>query len=342
MNFNLENIVRKNIYNLSPYSSARDEFKGKTGVFLDANENPYGHLNRYPDPCQSDLKIQLSEVKKVDTKNIFIGNGSDEAIDLLYRIVCEPAQDKALVFPPTYSMYKVSADINNVELIKVPLNDDFQIDTEKVKECLNDYVLKLIFICSPNNPTGNLMNKSAIRFILENFNGIVVIDEAYIDFSSQDSWNQEINKYPNLVVCQTFSKAWGLAAARVGIAYADEAIINLMNKVKPPYNVSLLNQKAALETLTNFDEFELRKNLIMSQKNKLIKLLEELPLIKKIYPSDANFLLVEVPDADKLYTDLIQKKIITRNRHQLVRNCIRITIGTPQENLKLIETLRKM
>lgn len=340
--FELKNIIRKNILELQPYSSARDEFKGTKGVFLDANENPYGHLNRYPDPHQSELKAALSELKKVDTKNIFIGNGSDEIIDLVYRIFCEPSVDKALTFSPTYGMYQVSAGINNIELIKIPLDDNFQIDIDKIKNDLNNYELKLIIICSPNNPTGNAMDKAAIRFILNNFNGIVVVDEAYADFSPHDSWVQDIAKHPNLIVCQTFSKAWGLAAARVGIAYANEAIIDLLNKIKLPYNVSLLNQQSALEALANFDEFDMRKKLIISEKKKLIKALEELPLIKKIYPSDANFILVEVDNADKLYNDLIDKKVIVRNRHQLVENCIRISIGKPQESLKLLEELKKM
>jgi len=340
--FELKNIVRKNILDLKAYSSARDEFKGKAGIFLDANENPYGHLNRYPDPNQSELKTALSELKKVDTKNIFIGNGSDEAIDLVYRIFCEPGVDKALTFSPTYGMYEVSAGINNIELIKIPLDDNFQIDTKKIEGYLNDYTLKLIFICSPNNPTGNVMDKSAIRFISNNFNGIVVVDEAYSDFSSHDSLVKDISKHPNLIVCQTFSKAWGLASARVGVAYANEAIIQLFSKVKPPYNVSSLNQQAALEALGNLDEFEMRNKLIISSKSKLIKVLEELPLIEKIYPSDANFILVKVADADKVYNDLIDKKIIVRNRHKLVENCIRISIGKPQESLKLIEELKKM
>jgi len=340
--FELKNIVRKNILDLQAYSSARDEFKGKAGIFLDANENPYGHLNRYPDPNQSELKTALSELKKVDTKNIFIGNGSDEAIDLVYRIFCKPGVDKALTFSPTYGMYEVSAGINNVELIKIPLDASFQIDTKKIENYLSDYTLKLIFICSPNNPTGNVMDKSAIRFILNNFNGIVVVDEAYSDFSSQDSLVKDISKHPNLIVCQTFSKAWGLASARVGVAYANEAIIQLFSKVKPPYNVSSLNQQAALEALRNLDEFEMRNKLIISSKSKLIKVLEELPLIEKIYPSDANFILVKVTDADKVYNDLIDKKIIVRNRHKLVENCIRISIGKPQESLKLIEELKKM
>ena len=340
--FELKNIVRKNILELQAYSSARDEFKGTKGVFLDANENPYGHLNRYPDPHQSELKAALSELKKLDTKNIFIGNGSDEVIDLVYRIFCEPGTDKALTFSPTYGMYQVSAGINNIELIKISLDDNFQIDTKKLENYLNDYTLKLILICSPNNPTGNAVDKSAIRFILNHFNGIVVVDEAYADFSPHDSWLKDIAKHPNLIVCQTFSKAWGLAAARVGVAYANEAIIDLLNKIKPPYNVSLLNQQAALEALANFDEFDMRKKLIISEKKKLIKALEELPVIKKIYPSDANFILVKVDNADKLYSDLIDKKIITRNRHKLVENCIRISIGKPQESLKLLEELKKM
>ncbi len=335
-----DNIVRKNILALKPYSSARDEFSGDEGVFLDANENPFGVLNRYPDPHQKELKEKLSKIKSVPPGNIFIGNGSDEVIDLTYRIFCNPGKDKALTFSPGYGMYEVSAQINDVELIKVPLNQSFQIDFDIVEKYLNDKALKLIFVCSPNNPTGNIIDN--IDLLLQKFSGIVVVDEAYIDFSNTDSSVAKINEYPNLIVAQTFSKAWGLAAARVGIAYASAAIISLFDKVKPPYNVSGLNQKAALEALENYPEFEKRKAIILEQKLWLEKQLQNIPVVKKIYPSDANFILVEVTDAGNVYNKLVDKKVIVRNRDNLVKNCIRITVGTPDENKKLIKELSEL
>lgn len=336
----LGQIVRKNILALKPYSSARDEFSGKDGVFLDANENPFGELNRYPDPYQRELKEKLSKLRSVPAENIFIGNGSDEVIDLTYRIFCEPGKDKALTFSPTYGMYDVSAGINEIELIKVPLNASFQIDTNDIEKYLSDKNLKIIFICSPNNPTANILN--GIDVILEKFTGIVVVDEAYIDFSNVPSWKDKISLYPNLIVSQTFSKAWGLAAARVGIAYADAKIIALFNKVKPPYNVSELNQQAALKALNNSAEFEKIKESILEQKQFIINKLQSSSKVKKIYPSDANFLLIEVEDADKTYNDLVAKKIITRNRNSVIKNCIRITVGSPEENQKLIEAFKQL
>ena len=339
---NLENIVRSNIWNLKPYSSARDEFSGNEGVFLDANENPFGELNRYPDPYQKELKQKLAELKKVNVNNIFVGNGSDEVIDLAFRIFCNPGVDKALTFSPTYGMYGVSATINNVELIKIPLNKEFQIDLNKVKPYLSDSSIKLIFICSPNNPTGNLMAKNDIIFILNNFHGIVIIDEAYIDFAEGESLINLIGQYKNLIVSQTLSKAWGLAAARVGLAYANEEIISLYNKVKPPYNVSKLNQKAALQALFNPIKFQENLELIQIEKKRLKNNLQQLGLIKKIHPSDANFFLVEVENADALYHDLVNKKIIVRNRNNQIANCIRITIGSKEENKKLITALKNI
>lgn len=338
--FDLKNIVRKNILNLKAYSSARDEYTGKASVLLDANENPFGSLNRYPDPQQKELKNSLSELKNIDAKNIFIGNGSDEVIDLAFRIFCSPEKDKALTFSPTYGMYDVSANINNIELIKVPLTDDFQINIDETKPYLNDEYLKLIFICSPNNPTGNTINTADIECILNNFNGIVLIDEAYIDFSPEASWNKKLAEYPNLIVSQTFSKAWGLAAVRVGIAYTNRNIINLFNKVKPPYNVSELNQKAAINALDNTTEFEKNKQHILFEKEKLSEALKALPLIKKVYPSDANFLLVEIENATELYNNLVFQKIIIRNRNNVIKNCVRITIGCLEENSKLLNALK--
>jgi histidinol-phosphate aminotransferase len=340
--FNLENIVRPNIWSLKPYSSARDEFTGKEGIFLDANENPYGTLNRYPDPYQRQLKDKLSAIKNVSPENIFIGNGSDEVIDLAFRIFCEPDKDLALTFSPTYGMYDVSAAINNIGLIKLPLSKDFQIDLQVTRRFIDQENLKLVFLCSPNNPTGNTMSREAIEMILENFSGILIIDEAYIDFSSHASTIELIQKYPNLIVSQTFSKAWGLAAARVGIAYAHPEIIQLYNKVKPPYNVSTLNQRAALEALNAPEKFEKKKSIILKEKENLKADLQRCSLVKKIYPSDANFLLVEVGDADKIYNALVQQKVITRNRTKQVRNCLRFTVGTPEENNQLLQALKKM
>ena len=338
--FELEKIVRKNILSLKPYSSARDEFSGNDGVFLDANENPFGDLNRYPDPHQNALKKKLSDLKCIATENIFVGNGSDEVIDLAFRIFCHPGKDKALTFSPTYGMYDVSAAINNIELIKIPLDDHFQIDFHSLEQHLKDENLKLIFICSPNNPTGNHLNN--IDWILNSFKGVVIIDEAYIDFSTEKSFIDKIEQHSNLIVSQTFSKAWGLAAARVGTAYSNNKIISLYNKVKAPYNVSELNQKAALSALENYAEFKNQIAEILVQRKWLEKKLNRVGVVTKVYPSDANFLLVETTDADDIYEKLIAQKIITRNRNNLVKNCIRITVGLPDENEKLINELNKL
>ncbi len=335
-----DKIVRKNILDLKPYSSAREEYSGTDGIFLDTNENPFGELNRYPDPYQKELKKKLSKIKSVASENIFIGNGSDEVIDLTYRIFCNPGKDKALTFSPGYGMYEVSAQINDIELIKVPLNNSFQIDFNVAEKYLNDKSLKLIFVCSPNNPTGNIINN--IELLLQKFKGVLIIDEAYIDFSKTDSFIIKIKEFPNLIVSQTFSKAWGLAASRVGTAYASAQIISLFNKVKPPYNVSGLNQKAALKALENFPEFEKRKSIILKQKIWLEKQLQGISVVKKIYPSDANFILVEVTDVENVYNKLANKKVIVRNRNNLVKNCIRITVGTPDENKKLIKELSEL
>ncbi|MDV3735953.1 histidinol-phosphate transaminase [Elizabethkingia anophelis] len=337
-NFNLENLVRPNILKLKPYSSARDEYKGSTGVFLDANENPFGNLNRYPDPYQKEVKEKLSALKSIPVSQIFLGNGSDEVIDLVFRIFCTPGRDKALVFTPTYGMYEVSANINDTELLQLPLNSDFQIDKESILPFLTDENLKLIFICSPNNPTGNSIEN--VDFILENFNGIVFVDEAYIDFSTQKSWAEKLSQYPNLIISQTFSKARGLAAVRVGIAYSSPEIIALFNKTKPPYNVSQLNQEAALIALLDDKRYQSEIKTILGEKERLEKELLQLSVIKKIYPSDANFILVEVNDADGIYNNLVQQKIITRNRNSVIAGCIRITIGTTEENNQLIAALK--
>ncbi|KUY20300.1 histidinol-phosphate transaminase [Elizabethkingia miricola] len=337
-NFNLENLVRPNILKLKPYSSARDEYKGSTGVFLDANENPFGTLNRYPDPYQKEVKEKLSALKSIPVTQIFLGNGSDEVIDLVFRIFCTPGRDKALVFTPTYGMYEVSANINDTELLQLPLNSDFQIDKESILPFLTDENLKLIFICSPNNPTGNSIDN--VDFILGKFNGIVFVDEAYIDFSTQKSWTEKLSQYPNLIISQTFSKARGLAAVRVGIAYSSPEIIALFNKTKPPYNVSQLNQEAALIALLDDKRYQSEIKTILGEKERLEKELLQLSVIKKIYPSDANFILVEVNDADGIYNNLVQQKIITRNRNSVIASCIRITIGTTEENNQLIAALK--
>ncbi|SOS46891.1 Histidinol-phosphate aminotransferase [Tenacibaculum dicentrarchi] len=340
--FNLDKIVRANIKKLKAYSSARDEFKGEAEVYLDANENPFGTLNRYPDPRQIKIKERLSVIKNVTENQIFIGNGSDEVIDLAFRIFCEPGKDKALTFSPTYGMYDVSASINDVELIKQPLLNDFQINLNQLQPYLDMEEVKIIFICSPNNPTGNCFDDETIEYILENFNGIVIIDEAYIDFSSRASYSTKLEKYPNLIVSQTFSKAWGLAGVRVGVAYANSEVIDLYNKVKPPYNVSTLNQEAVVASLDNLAKFEENKNIIINEKEKLINELNNLTLVKKMYPTEANFILIEVTDANAIYTKLVDQKIITRNRNTLVNNCLRITVGSTDENKRLITALKSL
>lgn len=342
MTIDIKNLVRKNILSLKPYSSARDEFEGENGIFLDANENPFGELNRYPDPYQLKIKQKLSELNQIPTENIFLGNGSDEVIDLAFRIFCEPKKDKVLTFSPTYGMYEVSANINDVELINLELNEGFQIDLESLKPYFEDENLKIIFICSPNNPTGNSIKN--IKYILENFNGIVFIDEAYIDFSPEESFRNQIKNYSNLIVSQTFSKAWGMASVRVGIAYASEEIIKFYNKVKPPYNISQLNQDAILNTLNDEKINQVSENIkiILEEKKSLIQNLEKLDLVKKIFPSDANFVLIEVDNANSVYQELVKKNVIIRNRNSVIKNCLRITVGSPEENLKLIETLQTM
>ena len=340
MTIDIKNLVRKNILNLQPYSSARDEFEGENGIFLDANENPFGELNRYPDPYQLKIKQKLSELNQIPSENIFLGNGSDEVIDLAFRIFCEPKKDKVLTFSPTYGMYEVSANINDVELINLELNEDFQIDLETLKPYFEDENLKIIFICSPNNPTGNSIKN--IKYILENFNGIVFIDEAYIDFSPEESFRNQIKNYPNIIVSQTFSKAWGMASVRVGIAYASKKIIKFYNKVKPPYNISQLNQDAILNTLNDEKINQVSENIkiILEEKKSLIQNLKKLNLVKTIFPSDANFILIEVDNADSVYQELVNQNVIIRNRNSVIKNCLRITVGSPEENLKLIETLQ--
>lgn len=336
----IEKQIRPNIKNLKPYSSARNEFIGNNGVFLDANENPFGEYNRYPDPYHNTLKQAISKLKNIAADTIFLGNGSDEAIDLLFRIFCDPKQDKALQFSPTYGMYEVLAAINDIELIDIDLTDDFQINIEKVKPFLKDESIKLIFICTPNNPTGNSISKNDIDCILKNFNGVVVIDEAYIDFSTARSFIEEIENYNNLIVLQTFSKAWGLAGARVGMAFSNATIIHYFNKIKSPYNISQLNQNAVLDKLNQYELFQKEKDEIIEERKKMAMALLAISFVKKVYPSEANFLLIEVTDANSIYQQLITAKVIVRNRTSVIKNCIRITIGTKEENQQLLTALK--
>ncbi len=344
--FDIDKMVRKNIENLKPYSSARSEYRGEAEVFLDANENAYGspldeNYNRYPDPLQWALKKELSKIKGVPPQNIFIGNGSDEVIDIAFRIFCKPGQDNVIVCPPTYGMYKVCADINDVEAKEVLLTEDFQLNVEGILSAV-DTNTKLLFICSPNNPTGNDMNRMDIELLLNNFPGIVIIDEAYINFSRQKTFIQELTEYENLIVMQTLSKAWGLAALRLGLGFASEKIIDLFNRVKPPYNVNLSSQQLGIKALANIKE--VNENIIntIQQRNWIHDQLQQFKFVQIIYTSDANFILVKVDDADKLYQYLLLHRIIVRNRSKepLCSNCIRITIGTEQENQHLINTLK--
>lgn len=344
--FNLNNILRNNIKKLIPYSSARSEFEGDAQIFLDANENSLGsvldeNFHRYPDPLQKQLKQRISEIKNIATENIFAGNGSDEAIDLLIRAFCEPAKDAILIFPPTYGMYEVAAAINDVAIKKVLLKEDFQIDIEKTKPAIDDNT-KIIFVCSPNNPTGNLIDKKDILWLLENFSGIVVIDEAYIDFADIESLIYQLNSYPNLVVLQTLSKAWALAGLRIGFAYTSKEIINVLNKIKPPYNISKATQQLALQALQNEKEAKEKTCILIQQKERLLQKFQQFNFSKKIYPSDANFILIKVADANVLYKYLLSKNIVVRNRSSqpLCENSLRITIGTPEENNVLLEAFK--
>ncbi len=348
MSFNLEELVRQNIRRLTPYSSARKEFSGAAQIFLDANENSFGspleqNYNRYPDPLQSEIKQRIAEINSVKPAEIFIGNGSDEAIDLLFRIFCEPQTDEVIICPPTYGMYKVSAEINDVKIKEVFLTPDFQLNVQEIFE-KTDERTKLLFICSPNNPTGNSMRREAILKIAETFNGIVVVDEAYIHFSSEKSLISEINNFPNLVVLQTFSKAWGLAGLRVGLAFANEEIIELFNKVKPPYNISEIAQKAILEAWKNKPQVDEMIAEIISERQKLIENLREFSFITKIYPTDANFILLKTVDAEKIYKFLLDETIVVRNRSnvEMCLGCLRITVGTTQENESLLKAFEKI
>lgn len=339
---NIASLVRKNILNLKPYSSARDEFKGEAEVFLDANENPYpSPYNRYPDPLQLKVKKKMSEIKGVPINQIFLGNGSDEAIDLLIRAFCEPNLDSILIAEPTYGMYAVCADINAVNVQRVLLTPDFDLDLDAFPKTF-DATTKIIFLCSPNNPTGNLLDPAKIIEVLKRFYGLVVIDEAYIDFAKKQSFTKELKKYPNLVILQTFSKAWGLAGLRLGMCYASEEIIRIMNRIKYPYNVNVKTQELALEALAEENKKNKYVKEILKQREQLVQNLLRLALTEKIYPSDANFVLVQVKDAHGTYQYLMDQGIIVRDRSKVVLcyNCLRITIGTPEENKKLLSALK--
>ncbi|MFN6965047.1 MAG: histidinol-phosphate transaminase [Pyrinomonadaceae bacterium] len=345
--FELDKLIRPNIRDLKPYSSARHEFIGSAEVYLDANENAFGSpiagapLNRYPDPLQSQLKQRLAEIKRVAPNRMFVGNGSDEAIDLLFRIFCEPGRDACIVCPPTYGMYTVSAAVNDVEIVEVPLvAETFELDMAAVKRAFTART-KLLFICSPNNPTGNAMRREAILDLAASFGGIVVVDEAYIDYSSQPSLVTEIDAHPNLVVLQTFSKAWGMAGARVGLAFASERIVDLLNRVKPPYNVSQLSQTAVLDAMKDQEQVREWIDETLRERDHLVVALPQLPVVEKVYPSDANFLLVKVSDANAIYDHLVAQRIVVRNRSTvlLCGNCLRITVGTPNENTRVLAAL---
>lgn len=344
----INKLQRENIKNLRPYSTARDEYKGQASVFLDANENSYGspleeNYNRYPDPLQLDLKDAIGKIKGVPIENTFLGNGSDEAIDLLFRAFCEPGRDNVIILPPTYGMYEVSANINNVEIRKVNLLPNYQLDLDKIAESIDENT-KLIFICSPNNPTGNSIIRTDIETILANFNGLVVIDEAYINYAKQRTFIQELTEYPNLVILQTFSKAWGLAALRLGMAFAARPVIDVLNKVKPPYNINQATQDIALKALANIDQVNEWIKITVAERDNLSKQLEALPMVKKVHPSDANFILVEVAEALKTYDALVDLGIIVRDRSKvaLCEGCLRITIGTSTENETLLNALKSI
>ena len=340
----LKELVRPNIWSLAPYSSARNEYSGhKAHVFLDANENPYNQpYNRYPDPLQTDLKARIAKIKGVDASRIFLGNGSDEAIDLVYRVFCEPGSDNVVAIEPTYGMYKVCADINNVEYRKVLLDERYQLSAAKLLAACDENT-KVVWLCSPNNPTGNNLDRSEIETVVKESQCIVVIDEAYADFSENRSFRKDLALYPNLIVLNTFSKAWGCAALRLGMAFASAEIIELFNKVKYPYNINLLTQEQADKILDRRFEVEDWVRLLLQERAKVMKAFAELPICKKVYPSDANFFLALVTDAQAVYDYLVEKGIIVRNRTrvELCNNCLRITIGTKSENIELLSALRQ-
>lgn len=342
--FDLQKIVRPNIWALKPYSCARDEFQGEASVYLDANENPYNApFNRYPDPLQLAVKAEIEKVKGVAVKNIFLGNGSDEAIDLVYRVFCEPKEDNVVAIAPTYGMYGVCADVNNVAYRTVLLDEQFQFKADALLKQADDKT-KVMWLCSPNNPTGNALDEQEIEKLLKAFNGIVVVDEAYIDFSSHPSWVKRLSDYPNLIILQTLSKAWASAGLRMGMAFASEEIIALFNKVKYPYNVNILTQNKALEMLRSPKTVSDWVATLLKERSVMVEELQKLAIVEKIYPTDANFVLVKVKDAVKSYNHLVSKGIIVRSRHTVVLcgNCLRITVGTKEENATLIRELKTL
>jgi histidinol-phosphate aminotransferase len=347
MIFNINNLVRENVKSMKPYSSARDEFEDfdtADMIFLDANENPFENgVNRYPDPQQSSVKVVLAKQKNVKTNQILLGNGSDEVLDLIFRAFCEPKVDNVITLPPTYGMYGVLANINAVENREVLLSEEFQPQVEKILETVDENT-KIIFLCSPNNPTANLFSDKSVVKLLQNFKGLVVIDEAYIDFSKKQSWMNELDEYPNLVITQTLSKAYGLAGIRLGICYGSAAVISVLNKIKPPYNVNELTQLRALERLSNPEKIKSEIASIIEQREELLKVLVDVKFVEKIYPTEANFILIKVDDANKRYAELIAKGIVIRNRttQPLCENTLRLTIGTEEENKKLMEALASL
>lgn len=346
--FSLKSIIRPHILDIVPYSSARDEYTGKEGIFLDANENPLGSatatpFNRYPDPYQQEVKTLIASLKEVGEDQIFLGNGSDEAIDLLIRATCRPGQDNIIILPPTYGMYEVSANINDIAVRKVPMTPDFQIDTEAILNRV-DADTKIIWVCSPNNPTGNTVHPESIQVLLDQFDGLVVVDEAYIDFTTQPSWTKQLPSNPNLVVIQTFSKAWGLASLRTGMCFASPELIAVINKIKPPYNIGGPSQILLLEALRNQKGIGDMIRDILDQREILSGELAKLPQVLKVFPSESNFLLVQFDDAKATMAHLISEKIIVRDRSKVTRcdGCLRITVGTEEENQELLESLRKI
>ncbi|PKB44281.1 histidinol-phosphate aminotransferase [Cellulophaga sp. RHA19] len=345
-NFNLDKLTRENVKGLSPYSSARDEYvsDGTEMVFLDANENPFSNgVNRYPDPQQRSLKSILAEQKGIKSENLLLGNGSDEVLDLIYRAFCEPKEDNIITLPPTYGMYKVLSGINNIENKEVLLTADFEPNVDEILATA-DNNSKILFLCSPNNPTGNSFATEKMHQLLNNFNGLVVVDEAYIDFSSEESWVSQLDNYPNLIVTQTLSKAYGLAGVRLGICIASKEIISVLNKIKPPYNVNELTQQRAKERVLDLDSVKQEVSEIMKEKEVLSKVLLEVGFVEKVYASDANFILAKVDDATKRYNQLLQKGIVIRNRttQPLCENTLRFTVGTPKENKQLISALNQI
>lgn len=344
-NFDINNLVRENVKKLKPYSSARDEFEDfdtADMIFLDANENPFENgVNRYPDPQQHNVKVVLAKYKNVKTNQILLGNGSDEVLDLLFRAFCEPKTDNIITLPPTYGMYSVLANINAIENREILLSEDFQPQIDKIIAAI-DKNTKMIFLCSPNNPTGNSFSDESVAYLLQNFKGLVVIDEAYIDFSKKESWIDKLDQYPNLVITQTLSKAYGLAGIRLGICYSSAEVISVLNKIKPPYNVNELTQKRALTRLSEPDKIKSEIESIIAEREKLLKVLLDIKFVEKIYPTEANFILIKVDDANKRYAELIAKGIVIRNRtsQPLCENCLRLTIGTELENKKLMEALQ--